>query len=134
MSRAQSINYLAFDLGYEVETRGPSGISRLDLWVTRDDGKSWTNITPKKLPDFVKFTTIEDSPHRAGTAYLTGHRNLLDDPAPYVFRTRDYGKSWTRIATPQGTMRGHYLCMTEDAVPFEAQVPEFMLAVPSALH
>lgn len=86
----------------------PSRLERDVIWaasddgvvhVTRDDGKSWTNITPKKLPDFVKFTTIEESPHRAGTAYLTGHRNLLDDPAPYVFRTRDYGKSWTRIAT-----------------------------------
>ncbi len=42
--------------------------------------------------------------------------------------------SWTRIATPQGTMRGHYLCMTEHAEPFDAPVPEFMLAVPSALH
>jgi hypothetical protein len=41
VSRAQSINYLAFDLGYEVESRGPSGIGRLDLWVTRDDGKTW---------------------------------------------------------------------------------------------
>lgn len=86
----------------------PSRLERDVIWaasddglvhVTRDNGKSWTQITPKKLPDFVKFTTIEDSPHRAGTAYLTGHRNLLDDSAPYVFRTRDYGKSWTRIAT-----------------------------------
>ena len=42
--------------------------------------------------------------------------------------------SWTRIATPQGTMRGHYLCMTEPAEPFDAPVAEFMLAVPSALH
>jgi ApaG protein len=42
--------------------------------------------------------------------------------------------SWTRIATPQGTMKGTYLCITEDAVPFETPVPEFMLAVPSALH
>lgn len=41
VSRAQSINYLAFDLGYEIESRGPSGISRLDLWVTRDEGKTW---------------------------------------------------------------------------------------------
>jgi hypothetical protein len=41
VTRAQSINYLAFDLGYEVESRGPSGIGRLDLWVTRDDGKTW---------------------------------------------------------------------------------------------
>ena len=42
--------------------------------------------------------------------------------------------SWTRIATPQGTMKGTYLCITEDAVPFETPVHEFMLAVPSALH
>jgi hypothetical protein len=41
VSRGQTINYLSFDLGYEVEARGPSGISRVDLWVTRDDGKTW---------------------------------------------------------------------------------------------
>ncbi len=41
VSRAQYLNYLTFDMGYEVESRGPSGISRLDLWVTRDDGRSW---------------------------------------------------------------------------------------------
>jgi ApaG protein len=42
--------------------------------------------------------------------------------------------SWTRIATPQGTMRGTYLCMTEQAHPFDAPVPEFMLARPEQLH
>jgi hypothetical protein len=41
VTRAQYINYLTFDMGYEVESRGPSGISRLDLWVTRDDGRTW---------------------------------------------------------------------------------------------
>lgn len=41
VSRAQFLNYLVFDMGYEVESRGPSGISRLDLWVTRDDGRTW---------------------------------------------------------------------------------------------
>ena len=41
VSRGQTINYLSFDLGYEVEARGPSGISRVDLWVTRDDGQTW---------------------------------------------------------------------------------------------
>jgi hypothetical protein len=41
VSRAQFVNYLAFDMGYEVESRGPSGISRLDVWVTRDDGRTW---------------------------------------------------------------------------------------------
>lgn len=42
--------------------------------------------------------------------------------------------SWTRIATPQGTMRGTFFCMTEDAHPFEAPIPEFLLARPEALH
>jgi hypothetical protein len=42
VARAQVINFLRFDLGYEVEHRGPSGISRVDLWVTRDDGRTWT--------------------------------------------------------------------------------------------
>ena len=42
--------------------------------------------------------------------------------------------SWTKLATPQGTMRGTYFCMTEDARPFDAPVPEFMLAQPQHLH
>lgn len=42
--------------------------------------------------------------------------------------------SWTRIATPQGSMRGTFFCMTEEAQPFDAEVPEFSLATPSALH
>jgi ApaG protein len=42
--------------------------------------------------------------------------------------------SWTRIQTPQGSMRGTFFCMTEDARPFDASVPEFSLSVPSTLH
>ena len=42
--------------------------------------------------------------------------------------------SWTRLATPQGTMRGTFFCMTEDARPFDAPVPEFGLALASSLH
>ncbi|MCR5884154.1 Co2+/Mg2+ efflux protein ApaG [Rhizobacter sp. J219] len=42
--------------------------------------------------------------------------------------------SWTRIHTPQGSMRGTFFCMTEDARPFDAAVPEFSLSVPSSLH
>jgi hypothetical protein len=41
VTRAQAINYPRFDLGYDLEARGPSGISRVDLWVTRDEGRSW---------------------------------------------------------------------------------------------
>lgn len=42
--------------------------------------------------------------------------------------------SWTRIRTPQGSMRGTYFCMTEDARPFDAPVPEFALVFPGLLH
>jgi hypothetical protein len=41
LPKANVINYLTFDIGYDVESRGPSGISRVDLWVTRDDGRTW---------------------------------------------------------------------------------------------
>ena len=42
--------------------------------------------------------------------------------------------SWAHIATPQGSMRGTFFCMTEDAQPFDTPVPEFGLSLPSALH
>lgn len=67
--------------------------------LTRDGGANWSNVTPKRLPAYLKITTIEDSPHADGTAYLTGHRHLLGDFAPYVMKTTDYGRSWTAIST-----------------------------------
>jgi photosystem II stability/assembly factor-like uncharacterized protein len=67
--------------------------------VTRDNGKTWTNITPKDLPDGpggrVQF--IEASPHRKGSAYYAMYRYLLGDYQPYVYRTDDYGRTWTRL-------------------------------------
>ncbi|TKD53335.1 glycosyl hydrolase [Sphingomonas baiyangensis] len=66
--------------------------------LTRDGGASWANVTPSGLPANTKITTIEDSPHAAGTAYLTGHRFLLGDSKPYVLKTTDYGRSWSPIA------------------------------------
>lgn len=96
-----------------VETYGtifalaPSRLEKGVIWagsddglvhVTRDNGGNWRNVTPPMLPPNVKITTIEDSPHRPGTAYLTGHRFLLDDFRPYVLRTTDYGVSWTDIS------------------------------------
>lgn len=65
--------------------------------ITRDGGANWSNVTPRALPANLKITTIEDSPHADGTAYLTGHRHLLGDFAPYVMKTTDYGRSWTPI-------------------------------------
>jgi ApaG protein len=59
---------------------------------------------------------------------VVGHQPLLKPGESFEYT------SWTRIPTPQGTMRGTYLCMTEDARPFDAPVPEFMLARPEQLH
>src|SRR4051812_27942855 len=66
--------------------------------VTRNAGTSWKNVTPKGLGDFARISLIEASPHRAGTAYVAANRYQQDDFAPYVFRTDDYGDTWTPIA------------------------------------
>ncbi|MEM6827002.1 MAG: glycosyl hydrolase [Pseudomonadota bacterium] len=65
--------------------------------ITRNGGADWANITPPDVPVNTKITTIEDSPHAQGTAFLTGHRFLLGDFKPYVMKTTDYGASWTAI-------------------------------------
>jgi len=59
---------------------------------------------------------------------VVGHQPLLKPGESFEYT------SWTRLSTPQGTMRGTYFCMTEDAYPFEAAVPEFLLAQRAALH
>ena len=65
--------------------------------VTRDGGKNWGKVTPSDLPDFARISLIEASPHKAGTAYLAANRYQRGDRRPYVYRTDDYGKSWTKI-------------------------------------
>lgn len=67
--------------------------------VTRDGGKTWSDVTPKGLPPGGRVQNIEPSPHRRGKAYVAVYRWLLDDYQPYIYRTTDYGKSWTRITT-----------------------------------
>jgi photosystem II stability/assembly factor-like uncharacterized protein len=80
------------------------------LWSGSDDGyvfvtrnatsanPTWENVTPKDAPDFVRINTIEASPTMAGKAYVSGIRYLVDnDRHPYIWKTADYGKTWTRI-------------------------------------
>jgi ApaG protein len=59
---------------------------------------------------------------------VVGHQPLLKPGESFEYT------SWTRLATPHGTMQGTFFCMTEDAHPFDAPVPQFMLAQASALH
>jgi photosystem II stability/assembly factor-like uncharacterized protein len=65
--------------------------------VTRNDGKTWTDITPKDLPIGGRVQYIDPSPHRKGSAYYAVYRWLLGDYQPYIYRTDDYGKTWTRL-------------------------------------
>jgi photosystem II stability/assembly factor-like uncharacterized protein len=67
--------------------------------VTRDGGKSWTNITPREMPDLGRVSQIDSSAFDDGTAYMAVKKMLLGDVSPYIFRTTDFGKSWTTIVT-----------------------------------
>jgi photosystem II stability/assembly factor-like uncharacterized protein len=67
--------------------------------VTRDAGKSWRKITPPGQPAGCRVQTIEPSPHRAGSAYYAVLCYLLGDFRPYLWRTDDYGATWTRLTT-----------------------------------
>ena len=75
--------------------------------MTRDGGKTWTDITPPDMPDFTTISLIDASPHVPGAAYLAGKRYRLDDRAPYAWRTQDYGKTWVRIV--RGIAPGDYV-------------------------
>ncbi|MFU8852758.1 hypothetical protein ACNAW0_17485 [Micromonospora sp. SL1-18] len=65
--------------------------------LTRNGGKSWSDVTPDSLPPGGRVQNIEPSPHDPGTAYYVTYRYLLDDFHPYIYRTKDYGKSWTLL-------------------------------------
>ncbi|GMV07634.1 MAG: hypothetical protein AMXMBFR53_39090 [Gemmatimonadota bacterium] len=82
------------------------------LWAGSDDGyvhvtrngnapsPTWDKVTPPDAPDFVRINTIASSPHAPGKAYVAGIRYLVDnDRSPYVWKTTDYGKTWTKIVT-----------------------------------
>ena len=65
--------------------------------VTRDGGDTWTNVTPSDVPPNGRVDAITPSPHEPGTATVAIQRRLLKDFSPYLYRTTDYGETWTRI-------------------------------------
>jgi len=99
-----------------VFTIAPSPRERGVIWagsddgyvhVTRDGGQSWQNVTPSGLPDWTTISLVEASPFDAATAYVAAQRYRLDDFAPYLYRTNDYGRSWTRIT--RGIPATHFI-------------------------
>ena len=67
------------------------------IQLTRDEGKNWTNVTPRDLVPWSRISLIEASQHDAGTAYVAIDRHQNDDLAPYIYKTGDYGATWSRI-------------------------------------
>ncbi len=67
--------------------------------LTRDGGETWTEVTPPDLPPEGRVQHVEPSPHRRGKAYIAVYRYLLGDWQPYIYRTTDYGESWTRLTS-----------------------------------
>jgi len=65
--------------------------------VTTDGGKHWSKVTPPMLPKWTDISSIQPSHMHKGTAYLTASRYMWDDFQPYVFKTTDYGKHWSKI-------------------------------------
>lgn len=69
------------------------------IQLTRDDGKTWANVTPKALPEWALVSLIEASPWDAATAYAAVDTHKLDNLKPYIFKTTDFGKTWTQITS-----------------------------------
>jgi photosystem II stability/assembly factor-like uncharacterized protein len=84
------------------------------LWVTRDGGGHWTDITPPELTPWSKVTQLEASHFDDVTAYASVSRFRVDDLAPYIYRTHDGGKTWTLIT--RGLPPGPVDAVREDPV------------------
>ena len=67
--------------------------------LTRDGGKTWSNVTPKGIPEWAMVSLIEASPFDAATAYIAVDAHKLDNFKPYIFKTNDFGKTWISITT-----------------------------------
>ncbi|HKL18786.1 MAG TPA: hypothetical protein VJ905_07445 [Halalkalibaculum sp.] len=66
------------------------------IHVSRDNGENWTEVTPDGMPEAMA-SIIDASPHDAGTAYLAATRYKFDDFSPMLYKTTNYGRSWTKI-------------------------------------
>jgi photosystem II stability/assembly factor-like uncharacterized protein len=65
--------------------------------LTRDGGKNWQNVTPKGIPEWIRINALEVSPHDKATCYVAATMYQFDDFHSYLYKTSDYGKTWTKI-------------------------------------
>jgi photosystem II stability/assembly factor-like uncharacterized protein len=93
------------DIYCTVFSIAPSPADKNTIWagsddglihVTRNGGRSWTDVTPKEVEPWTRINVIEASPHDPLTAYVAATRYQMDDFRPYIYRTHDGGRNWTR--------------------------------------
>ncbi|MDQ8153702.1 MAG: glycosyl hydrolase, partial [Gemmatimonadota bacterium] len=90
-----------FALGLSTVTQGLIWAGTDDglIWLTRDGGTNWTNVTPKDIGDFTRVSMIDAGHFNAGTAYVAANRYQQNDFSPILYKTTDFGKTWTKIVT-----------------------------------
>lgn len=74
--------------------------------ISRDGGKTWSNVSPAGMPEWMMINSIEADPFVKGGAYIAGTRYKLGDYQPYLYKTKDYGQTWTKITN--GIDPGHF--------------------------
>ncbi|OIQ30992.1 MAG: glycosyl hydrolase [Bacteroidetes bacterium MedPE-SWsnd-G2] len=72
------------------------------IHITKNGGENWENVTPKGMPEWMMINSIEPSAFNEGTCYVAGTRYKLGDFQPYLYKTTDYGQSWTKIVSGIG--------------------------------
>ena len=89
-----------------------------NVQLTRDGGKTWTNVAGNisGLPKSAWVSSVEAGHFAAGTAYATFDLHTFGDMKPYVYRTTDFGKTWTALAPADGSMKGYAHVVKEDPV------------------
>ncbi len=75
--------------------------------ITRDAGKNWTKVTPQEMHEWSMISLIDPSPHDAAAAYIAVDRHKFDDFHPYIYKTSDFGKTWTKITN--GLLENAYM-------------------------
>jgi photosystem II stability/assembly factor-like uncharacterized protein len=96
------------DIYCTVFTIAPSPLAKNTIWagsddglihLTRDGGKTWNDVTPPAIQPWTRINVIEASSRDAATAYAAANRYQMDDFHPYIYRTHDYGKTWTLVGS-----------------------------------
>ncbi len=76
------------------------------VYITQDGGDNWKNVTPSGMPEWMMINSVDPHPTQKGVCYIAGTRYKMDDFQPYLYKTKDYGKSWTKIT--QGIPSDHF--------------------------